>query len=315
MEEIHDAFHSNEDANPRAMSKRWMLTVFDDHWVPTFTPDMAYAVWQRERCPSTQRLHVHVYVRFYGKKRMSTVKNTFARQDMHCEVARGSEEEATAYVEKEESRVEAGARFGTYDANEGKQGRRSDLVAIFNKCKTGASLVVIAEEHPGDYIRYHSGINALHAKVAPKPPSFRLVEVICFWGATGTGKTHRTMTTYPDCYPVVPGRDPWGNYNGEDTVFFDEFDHEKWSIQQMNSICDKWRFLLDCRYNNKYAAWTRVVICANSSPLTWWPTAQLALVQAFRRRLGAGCRLVLNQEQSTEDMEVTPRFDASGADL
>lgn len=308
MEEVHDSYHGQPDTGPRNMSKRWCLTVFDDVWTPTFTPDMKFAVWQRERCPQTQRIHVHIYVRFVGRKRMAAVKNAFARQDMHCEVARGTEEECTNYCEKEESRLEAGARYGTYDANEGKQGRRSDLDAISDKCKQGIALKNIAEEHPGDYIRYHAGINALHAKVAPKPPAAREVQVLVFWGPTGTGKTHRIMNSFPDCYPVIAGRDPWGNYQGEECVFFDEFDWEKWTIQDMNRYLDKWRVLLDARYNNRYAAWTRVAICANSSPVGWWPNAALLLVQAFRRRIATACYYVANREQTLEEMENTPTF-------
>ena len=42
---------------------------------------------------------------------------------------------------------------------------------------------------------------------------------------------------------------------------------------------------LDARYHNKYAAWTRVVICANSSPPHWYPNEAPSLLDAFRRRL------------------------------
>ncbi|AUM61892.1 Rep [uncultured virus] len=310
MEEVHEAFHGAEGAGPRQMSKRWMLTVFDDVWTPTFTEDMKYAVWQRERCPSTGRIHVHIYVRFVGKKRMSAVKNAFCRQDMHCEVARGSEAEATEYCEKEETRIEAGVRWkpANFDAAEGKQGRRSDLEAIAAKCKEGASIAAIAEAHPGDYIRYHAGINALHEQVAPKPPAAREVQVIVLWGATGTGKTHRIMTQFPECYPVIWGRDPWGHYQGEDCVLFDEFDWEKWSIQEMNRFLDKWRCLLDARYRNRYAAWTRVAICANSCPSSWWPNAPVLLLQSIRRRIATSCYKVLSKEQEIEDMEQTPTF-------
>lgn len=308
MEEVHDSYHGQQDTGTRRLSKRWCLTVFDDVWTPTFTPDMKFAVWQRERCPQSQRIHVHIYVRFVSRKRMAAVKNAFARQDMHCEVSRGTEEECTNYCEKEESRIEAGARWGTYDANEGKQGRRSDLEAIYTKAKAGTPVGQIADEHPGDYIRYHSGIDALIAQVAPKPPLARDVVVIIFWGPTGTGKTHRIMHQYPDCYCVRPGRDPWGHYKGEECVFFDEFDWTKWTCQEMNQYLDKWRVLLDARYRNRYAEWTRVAICANSSPVTWWPSVDLLLVQAFRRRIATACFHVVNRDTPLEELVNTPTF-------
>lgn len=296
--------------NPQ--SKRWCLTVFDDAWIPTFNAEAVFAVWQRELCPDTGRLHVHVYVRFSTRKKMTTVKNYFQRQDAHCEITQGSEEQATAYCEKEESRSEAGSRWNpqNYNPNEGKQGRRSDLDDIATKCKEGVSIAAIAEAHPGDFIRYHSGIQALHATVAPKPPAEREVSVIVMWGATGTGKTHLVMHAFPDCYAVKLGRDPWGMYRGEDCVFFDEFDWTKWPLQDMNRYLDKWRCLLDSRYHDRYAAWTRVVICMNDSPVTLysegvsWP-----LVLAFRRRIASSCYLRTSQEQELAEMEQTPNFE------
>lgn len=304
------------------MNKRWCLTVYDEAWIPQFNAEAAFGVWQREACPDTGRIHVHIYVRFVNRKRMTTVKNYFQRQDAHCEFAKGSEEEATAYCEKEESRVEAGNRWNpdNYDANEGKQGKRTDLEDISAKCKAGVSIAVIADAHPSDYIRYHSGIQALHAVLAPKPPAERDVQVTVIWGATGTGKTHLVMHSFPDSYAVKCGRDPWGMYRGEDCVFFDEFDWTKWPLQDMNRYLDKWRCLLDSRYHDRYAAWTRVVICMNDSPISLysegvsWP-----LVLAFRRRIANCCYLRNSRDQDLEEMEQTPNFEpvpqANNADL
>lgn len=294
-----------------SQSKRWCLTVFSESWVPTFTHDMAFAVWQRELCPETNRPHVHVYVRFNNRKRMNTVKNAFARQDAHCEIAQGNEQQCTDYCEKEESRIEAGARWHpeNFKADEGKQGKRTDLEAIAEKCKANTPLATIAAEHPSDYIRYHSGIQALHMLIAPKPPERRDIIVRLLWGPTGNGKTHRVMTAYPDCYCVKPGRDPWGAYRQEAVVFFDEFDYHSWTIQQMNQYLDIWRILLDARYNDRYAAWTRVFICSNDNPASFYPEAGPNLIAAFRRRLSNGaCRLVTDKETPLEELPINPAF-------
>lgn len=298
-----------EPNNPQ--SKRWCLTVHDDTWTPTFTQDMAFAVWQRERCPETGRLHVHVYVRFNTRKRMNTVKNVFIRQDAHCEIAKGNEQQCTDYCEKEESRVEAGARWHpeNFKPDEGKQGKRSDLEAIAAKCQANVPMVQIAQEHPADFIRYHHGIQVLHALVTPKPPLQREVTVRILWGPTGTGKTHRVMTAYPDVYCVKPGRDPWGAYRQEDAVFFDEFDYTKWSIQEMNRLLDKWRILLDARYQDRYAAWTRVFICSNDNPASWYPEASGPLIMALHRRMSNGaCRLVENRDTPLEELPINPEY-------
>lgn len=292
------------------MSKRWMVTVFTDNvdFMPPCDATVAYGVWQRERCPETGRSHVHVYYRFNARKRPSTIKNWLGREDAHLEIAKGSEKDCRDYCTKDDSRLEAGTEFNpaNYDPSAGKQGKRSDLDAIAEKCRAGVPIVTIANDHPGDFIRYHTGIQALADAVAPAPPVEREVSVLVLWGATGLGKTHRVLHANPVLYQVHPGRDPWGQYKGEPAIFFDEFNWESWPIQDMNRYLDKWRCPLDARYRNRYAAWTHVAICANCSPASWYPLAPGPLLQAFRRRLQNCCRLVLSQEQPIAEMENTP---------
>lgn len=306
-----------EETNPNSSSKRWMCTVFSDVWVPTFTSEMLFAVWQREVCPETNRLHVHIYVRFARKKKMTTVKHLFGREDMHLELCRGNEEECTRYCEKEETRYEVGARHNpeNYIGHLGTQGHRSDLDAVAAMIDQGEPLVEVARAFKADYIRYHMGIQAYHALVAPKPPTQRDVVTLCFWGPTGTGKTHRVMTSCPDCYQVKPGRDPWGGYRGEDCIFFDEFDYKRWPIDDMKRYLDTWRPFLDSRYHDRYGAWTRVAICANTNPQSWYPDASPPDLEAFRRRLAHRCFLITSRDDTFEQIQergANPDWDDNG---
>jgi len=96
---------------------------------------------------------------------------------------------------------------------------------------------------------------------------------------------------------------PLGSYRGEKEILFDEFDHELWPITAMNRYLDKWRCLLDARYNDRYAAWERVVICANSNPQSWYPSAAPLLLDAFRRRIRGHCFYVDSQDPSLEALQ------------
>lgn len=143
----------------------------------------------------------------------------------------------------------------------------------------------IAQSHPECFIKYHVGIKELVRLSAPVPPLRRQVTVTVIWGKTGTGKTWRVTGKYPEAYMVEPGRDPWGSYNGEEVIVFDEFDPTKWSIQEMNRYLDIYRLQLNCRYMNKYAHWTRVYILSNSSPERWYYAFDPELQAAFLRRI------------------------------
>lgn len=286
-------------ANPN--TKRWMITIFSEE-DPVVPLPVAYGTWGKETCPTTGRVHSHMYLRFEKKCRMSTLKNRLERDDAHCEPAKGTEKQCRDYCwsegeheDKLPHRLAKGPEIGMFDAGMG-QGKRSDLEEIAADAKAGATERYIAEKYSSDFIRYSAGIRNFIAVVAPKPPLMRDVLVTLLWGPTGTGKTHRCLTAYPDLYCVKPGRDPWGLYRGELTILFDEFDWEAWKIQDMNRYLDKWRVMLDARYNDRYGVWTRVLICANSPPQSWWPSAAPLLKDAFTRRIRGQTYLVEQRE-------------------
>lgn len=294
-------------AGPR--SDAWMVTVFDDVWVPEWKPaEMDYMVWQRERCPETQRLHVHVYIRYKGRKYMNTVKRSLGREDAHVELRKGDEKSCRDYCTKEESRVEAGTEHGVYDETKGRQGKRTDLEDCAAMITAGRPMVEVAQAHPGDFIRYHRGFEAFANVLKPAPPVQRDVMVTVFCGPTGTGKTHRVLTQYPDCYSVPEGKNPWDQYSSQPVIFLDEFDWKSWPVDTIKKVLDKWRYPLACRYNNKYAEWTHVVICANSSPVEWYNDGSIgpAHLDAFRRRIRGRCYWVTAQEQTIEQMDPIP---------
>lgn len=277
-------------AKKTSRSDRWCFTKFtdDENWKPRETEDVAFCIWQQEKCPDTGRLHMQGYIRFKKPTRFGAVLEYFAGPGtpIHIDVARGNERQAGRdYCAKENSRVAGPWEFGTEDPMAGTKGRRTDFEEIKEKFKQGAGLRQIAEEYTSQYVMYHQGIEKMKDLVTPPPPPEREVKTLVMWGKTGTGKTHRARTMWPEIFSVEPGKWPWDSYRGQEMILFDEFDYTKWTIQQMNKFCDKWRLELDCRYNPKWAEWKGVIICANSEPYTWWPNEQQLLREAFWRRI------------------------------
>lgn len=291
-----------------AMSARWTFTF--NNPPPGFElsidDDVDYLVYQIERGSTT---HVQGYLRFKSRKRFTTALNWLHGKGMdgvHIEAAKGTEEDNKNYCTKNDTRIEGPFEFGNYKGDSGKQGKRSDLEKIAKDLQEGRELKEIAIEHPADFIRYHGGIQAMQLLIAPQPSLTREISTVILWGNTGTGKTHRIMHSYPNIYSVKPGRDPWGSYRGEKEILFDEYDYEKWSLQEMNRFCDKWRCLLDARYRDRYAEWNKVFILANSNPRSWWPMATQMLLDAFYRRL-TGIWLVNSQEPTLDQIMSGPQ--------
>lgn len=269
-------------------SKRYAFTVQaadqNDAWAsaPAFNDEMEYLVVGKEVAPTTGRVHLQCYVRFKKRKELKTAKNCLP-DGAHLEQAKGTEKQNREYCIKEGDYKE----FGSYDEKEGQQGRRSDLEEVAEKIKAGASLKAIAEENSATFIKNHAGIEKLARLLLPPPPPTRDVQTTILWGPTGTGKTHRVRTLFPEAYLVIPGRDPWGDYSNQDVIFFDEFDWKLWTPQDMNRYLDKWPCSLSARYNNKQAYWTKIFICSNENPQDWWPMENARLKGAFDRRVTA----------------------------
>lgn len=315
---------------PNIQGKRFMVTLWDEkmpgEWhIIQMTETLianrkaTYICWGHERGTTTGRIHWHVYIRFETKRGAKTVAGYFAPycgKNLWVEKARGNEKECRDYCWKEGKHVaKAGASIehgqeGAYDPNQcEQQGRRTDIEVMVARMKEGAGPAQLAEEFPGDYMRMHTGIDKMCAHFNPQPPVEREIEIILLHGGSGLGKTHRVMHAFPDCYPVKPGRSPFDGYKGQETIFFDEFDCTKWDVQDMNRYLDKWRCPLDCRYNNKYAAWTRVVICINDMPHALYPNISEPLLKAFRRRLHGRCWAVNSRGptiQETMAQDPTP---------
>jgi len=66
--------------------------------------ELVRGVWQLEKAPETNRLHVQAYVVFTNKVRFSDIKRLFQMDHLHIEKRKGTEEQASAYCKKEESR-------------------------------------------------------------------------------------------------------------------------------------------------------------------------------------------------------------------
>lgn len=268
---------------------------------------MSYICWGEER-GENGTFHLQGYVRFTTRKTLDGAKKLL-NDRMHLEPAKGNEEQNRNYCKKDGQFTE----HGTFDADNGKKGRRTDLLTVAEKIKNGASVKEVAMDHPETFIINHAGIEKLAKIVKPKPPSQRAVTTTILWGPTATGKTHRVRTSYPGVYSVRPGKNPWDDYDGEDAILFDEFRCEDWTIVEMNMYLDKWPCRLNCRYNNKEAAWTKVFICANTNPDNWYPNESYMVSDAFKRRITRSYE-VLNQEQIIQ-LEDTPPAPAPTAPL
>nr|QXP07674.1 MAG: replication associated protein [Arizlama virus] len=292
---------TNQDGNLRG--KFWCFTINNPgDYRPVFVEEMMrYMVYEQEK-GAEGTLHLQGYIACKATQRMATIE-ALVGGHAHLERAQGSEEQNKTYCTKEPF-GEDPREFGSYQPDANRKGARTDLRKCTDMINKGATIAELAVACPSDFVRYHSGLLAYRQAVMPEPEIQRPVFNLTLWGPTGVGKTHRILHAYPKTYKIEKGRDPFGGYNGQKVVLFTEFNYADWPIQTMNKCLDKWKLSLDCRYANKWAAWTLTILEGNTDPVMWYPMEPPALREAFLRRLSDPIGAILEVTCREQEIEL-----------
>ena len=244
--------------------------------------DVLYLVCQLERAPETGKLHLQGYLQLKNPKGLGGLKKI--SPEAHWELRRGTHEQARDYCKKSESRVNGPWELG-HEKNE--QGKRNDWAAVSEKAAQGCTRkqILLDQPHLAPCVK---GVDALIEAHLPDPPLRRDIKVFYLWGPTGSGKTYRAFTTFPKAFKIQ-GRyfegKSFDNYQAEPVLILDEWDPMEWPLTLMNSLLQEWECRLQCRYFNKYAYWTTVVICTNIKPEECYTAVFKLQRESFLRRL------------------------------
>lgn len=261
-------------------SRNWAITDFELlDWASVFEEYhdiIRYMCRGRETCPKTGRIHYQGWIQFVNKKRMGGVKKIMGSKSLHLEPCMGSEHQNDKYCKKEGDWWEKGV-FKS-------QGQRTDMEAIKKAIDDEESMKIIADDHFGDYIRYHKGFEAYRALVQKeKAKEFREVEVEVLWGETGTGKTREGMKQAG--FKIEGAKTQWWDgYEGERTILIDEYDSQV-PITELLNILDGYQLRLAIKGGFTYARWTKVIITSNIDPREWHPNAKEPHREALMRRI------------------------------
>lgn len=248
-------------------------------------------VFQFERCPTTQRIHMQGFVQFINPKGMKLVKTTIGNEP-HLEVMRGTVAEAVAYCRKEESRL-----FGPYLLGEEpkcEQGKRTDLETLREMVKERKPALEIIERD-AKFARYEKQINfmrfAYMESLSDRQASG--VDVKVFYGATGTGKTYAAVNFLgqKDYYiaecPSQRNSKLWFNgYEGQKTLILDDFSGDYCTLDFLKRLLDCYKLKVEFKGGFVWACWTQVIITTNYLPNDWYSNGlNVVNVDPLKRRI------------------------------
>lgn len=259
---------------PAPQARYWLLTIPHHAFVPFLHPGVAYLRGQLEQ-GAGGFLHWQLLVVLAKKATLRAVKDIYG-QSAHAEPSRS--DAADDYVWKEETRVQ-GTQFEL-----GKRAFKRNSDTDWEAVRT-AAVAGELDSIPADvFVRnYHSlkRIQKDYSVARPRPGTICHV----YWGATGTGKSHRAWEEAgADAYIKNPSTKWWDGYRGEDAVLIDEFTGQI-GITYLLRWLDKYSCRVEEKGGDQPLKATKFWICSNTDPREWYPEANEETKAALLRRL------------------------------
>lgn len=256
-----------------SQSKNWCFTTFLIEPMPIFDPEtMSYLIFQKEKCPDTEREHYQGYVQLKSRARLTGVKKLFPDPACHFERSRGTAKEAADYCRKEESRVDGPWEYGIRV----DERQRSDLKEVCAQVSAGTPLTAIMESNPDTYVRNYRGLEKLEQHFV-KPRHWK-TEVHIIWGPTGTGKTRFVYDNFENVYTKA---DPkwWCGYYKHETVLIDDvvwppvgikaFKLDEMDRRMVLQIFDRYAYQVPIKGGNVPFVAKRIFLTSNFDPTAW----------------------------------------------
>lgn len=275
-------------------SRLWTITVFPEekseelNWplatednLPLDNPDpeqIQGLFYQVEQCPKTSKYHLQGFVVFKKKVRFGTVKTLFPTA--HIEKCRGTQQQNITYCSKSESKIRGPFTVGTLET----PGKSKPLQEACKMIVEGKTMREIAVEYPTVFVVHSRGLRMLQQQILEEPASWRVIEVIWYWGKTNVGKTRTCYEQDPKLYKVKDKGQWWDGYIDQTTILFDEF-YGEIPMKNMLNWLDGYPIDLEVKGGYTSARWTKVFITSNTDPHNMYNGVPQDVRDAFYRRI------------------------------
>lgn len=220
-------------------------------------------IGQMEKGEKSDYLHWQIYIEHKTPIRFSTLKKKFPKA--HLEVRHSSKKACYDYVTKSKSAIpNSGVKNGDIVIDETDSPKVSVEAAV-SLMERGMRVNEVLIQYPSLW-RSMAYLERAQAIIDENNHSMskRDVRVEYIYGQPGTGKTRYIYEThgYDQVYRVTNYKHPFDGYQGQDVLVLDEF-YDSIPLDQLLNVIDVYPFKMPARYNDHWAAYTKVYIISN----------------------------------------------------
>lgn len=280
---------------PSIQMRAWCLTFWLEPKIKEGKP-IRYAIYGKETCPDTGKLHWHGYIEFDKRMTMAGVKKLYDDKTIHVEVRKGTRDQAREYCRKLQPLPYPlqWEEFGDWEL--GGQGSRNDIKAVVELMEEkGADFDQIIMDNARIYCTHRNGLKDIQNIIIKRRlKKWREIKIHYLWGTTGTGKTMEAMKEGNATYKIHAShlrKGYWPKYMGEKKICIDEYDNQC-PLPRLLGILDGHQYTAECKGGFVYAEWEEIWITSNLSPDELHPRAKPKHRAALFRRIngnGGGC--------------------------
>lgn len=184
--------------------------------------------------------------------------------------AKGGYAGACAYVEKKEGHVFGPIERGTIVVH--NQGARNDLQSIKDAMDAGADAATLWQTHFNEMVKYP---NLLDRYTGTKLKRRQKPVVICFWGASGVGKTRRVYDAedFEDIVSIALGtnNNVWfSEYNTQPAVLFDDINGKMFRYKHLLALLGDRNTTVPVHGFQRPWHPSRIYMTSDQHPSTWY---------------------------------------------
>ncbi len=240
-------------------------------------------------------LHTHSYCEFNTPVRFSTLKKAF--KSAHIEQAYSDAQTNIDYIKKEgkwkDSEKADTVIEGSYEQygtpSNSYRGQRNDLEELYTQIKQGATDYELLESNPQN-MRLLNFISRtrLAIETEKNAKSVRELTVIYVFGGTSTNRLEFIFDKYgiENIFRFCGyQRAIFDGYNKEPILLLDNFKQGFPLTEMVSQLLSGFPYTLHCRYNDRQALYTTVIISSRNSPDSQYLDEDAADRQEFLDKL------------------------------